>query len=76
LFKIINPEMGDDEILLHTLILNMPIFSHANYMPTILKRLNAPQYADEYLQRLEDLLVWQTQLLLGLPVENGEPFDG
>lgn len=76
LFKIIDPEMGDDEILLHTLILNMPIFSHANYMPTILKLLKAPQYSDEYLQRLEDLLVRQTQLLLGLPVENEERFDG
>jgi len=67
LFQIINPSMGDDEILLHTLILNMPIFSHANYMTTILKLLKSPQYSDEYLQRLEDLLVRQTQLLLGLP---------
>ncbi|MCK4565249.1 MAG: helix-turn-helix transcriptional regulator [Verrucomicrobia bacterium] len=69
LFKIVNPEMDGDEILLHTLILNMPIFSHANYMTTILKLLNTSQYSDEYLQRLEDLLVRQTQLLLGLPVD-------
>ena len=67
-FLIINPAMGDDEILLHTLILNMPIFSHANYMTTILKLLKAPQYSEGYLQRLEDLLVRQTLLLLGLPV--------
>jgi len=68
LFLMINPAMDDDEVLLHTLILNMPIFSHANYMPTILKLLKASQYSDEYLRKLEDLLVRQTQMLLGLPV--------
>ena len=67
LFLIIDPAMEADEILLHTLILNMPIFSHANYMPMILKLLKVSEYSDEYLQRLEDLLVRQTQLLLGLP---------
>ena len=67
-FRLINPEMADDEILLRTLVLQMPIFAHANYMPTILKLLNTAQYSDEYLQMLENILVQQTQLLLGLPL--------
>ena len=75
LFLLINPAMDDDEILLHTLILNMPIFSHANYMTTILKLLKASQYSDDYLRRLENLLVCQTQLLLGLPLEKEKCVD-
>jgi AcrR family transcriptional regulator len=67
LFLMIDPSLGADQILLHTLILNMPIFSHANYITTILKLLKTSEYSDEYLQCLEDLLVRQTQLLLGLP---------
>ncbi len=51
------------------MLLQMPIFSHANYMPTILKLLNAPTYSDKYLQMLEDLVVQQTQLFLGLPLD-------
>jgi len=68
LFLMIDPSLGDDELLLHTLILNMPIFSHANYRSVILKLLKTSEYSAEYLQRLENLLVRQTQLLLGLPV--------
>jgi len=68
LFLAIDPSMNDDEVLLHTLILNMPIFSHANYMPIILKLLKAPAYSKDYLQMLEDFLVGQTQQLLGLPL--------
>jgi len=63
LFLMIDPSLGDDELLLHTLI----IFSHANYMSVILKLLKTSGYSVEYLQRLENLLVRQTQLLLGLP---------
>jgi len=69
LFLMIDSSLGDDELLLHILILNMPIFSHANYMSVILKLLKTSEYSGEYLQRLEDLLVRQTQLLLGLPVD-------
>jgi len=68
LFLMIDPSLGDDELLLHTLILNMPIFSHANYRSVVLKLLKMSEYSAEYLQCLEDLLVRQTQLLLGLPV--------
>jgi len=67
-FRIIKPKMPDDEILLRSLILQMPIFAHANYMPAILKLLDTPSYSDEYLMMMENLLVHQTQLLLGLPL--------
>jgi AcrR family transcriptional regulator len=71
-FRIINPEMPDDEMVLHTLILDMPIIAHANYMPTILKLLNASSYSDDYLKKMENLLVRQTQLLFGLPLTESE----
>jgi AcrR family transcriptional regulator len=68
LFRLIKPEISDDDIVLHTLILNMPIFSHASYMSTILRLLDTSAYSDEYLKKLEDLLVCQTQLLFDLPL--------
>ena len=68
IFRIINPEMPDDEIVLHTLVLNMPIIAHINYMPTILKLLDASKFSDDYLKKLENLLVRQTQLMFGLPL--------
>ena len=72
-FRIIKPEIQDDEILLRSLILQMPIVAHANYMPTILKLLDTSSYSDEYLMMMEDLLVHQTQLLLGLPLTDISP---
>ena len=72
-FRIIKPEMANDEILLRSLILQMPIFAHANYMPAILKLLDAPSYSDEYLMMMENLLVHQTQLILGLPLTDISP---
>jgi hypothetical protein len=64
----IKPDMPDDETLLRILLLQMPIFAHANYMTAILKILGAASYSDEYLMMLENLLVQQTQLILGLPL--------
>ncbi len=72
-FRIITPEMSNDEVLLRSLILHMPIFAHANYMPAILKLLDTPSYSDEYLMMMENLLVHQTQLLLGLPLIDISP---
>ena len=45
----------------------MPIFAHANYLSVMLRALNMKSYSEEYLHKMEDLLVRQTQLLLGLP---------
>lgn len=66
-FRCIDPAMTDEEVHLRICILKMPIFAHANYMKAMLKRLNTDTYTEEYLQKMEDLLVRQTQLLLGLP---------
>jgi len=72
IFRIINPEMSDDEILLHVIILKMPIIGHVNYMPTILKLVGRSEYSGSYLRKLESLLVRQTQLLFGLPLTDSE----
>ena len=66
-FHLIDPEMNEDVVLLRSVILKMPIFAHAHYMPAILKMLGRDRYPEEYLQAMEDLLVCQTQLVLGLP---------
>jgi AcrR family transcriptional regulator len=66
-FRRIDPDMKEDEILLRMTILKMPIFAHANYMSVLQRVLNTKSYSEEYLQKMEDLLVRQTQLLLGLP---------
>lgn len=65
--QLIDPTMPEDEVLLRMTIMKMPIFAHANYMTVLLRQLNAKSYPEEYLQKMEDLLVRQTQLLLGLP---------
>ena len=68
-FHVIDPEMDKEVVLLRSVILKMPIFAHAHYMPAILKMLGRDRYPEEYLQAMEDLLVCQTQLVLGLPTE-------
>lgn len=66
-FKVLDPAMGDEEVYQHVITMKMPIFAHANYKKAMLKLLGVTEYSNEYLQKLEDLLVRQTQLLLGLP---------
>ena len=65
--KIVDPSMDETEVFQRTVAMKMPIFAHANYMKVFLKALGAESYSEEYLQKLEDLLVRQTQLSLGLP---------
>jgi len=67
LFLMINPELDAEEAFLHGSLMVMPIFDHANYRNAMLKRLKVKSYSDEYLKKMEDLLVRQAQLLLGLP---------
>lgn len=67
LFLLIDPTMSPGDIFLHTTLMKMPIFSHANDMKAIQKRLGVDSYSEEYLQKMEDLLVKQTQRLLDLP---------
>jgi AcrR family transcriptional regulator len=66
-FKIVDPSISEDEAFLRMVIMKMPIFAHANYMKAFLKQMGAKTYSEEYLQKMEDLLVRQTQLSLNLP---------
>ena len=67
LFQRIDPAISDREAFLRILIMNTPIFFHADNMGFILDSLHEQQYSTEYLQHMEDLIVRQTQLLMGLP---------
>lgn len=71
LYEIIDPGMGPEEVHLRAVIMKMPIFAHADYRNAMLKMLGVEEYSDEYLQTMEDLIVKQTQLSLGLPVDSG-----
>jgi hypothetical protein len=68
-FRLVDPDMTDEEIFLRTVLLKMPIFSHANHRMAMLKTLGVETYSEDYLRKMEDLLVLQTQLVLGLPVD-------
>jgi AcrR family transcriptional regulator len=67
LLQRIDPAISDREAFLRILIMNTPIFFHADNMGFILDSLQEKRYSADYLQNLEDLIVRQTQLLLGLP---------
>ncbi|MCJ7601344.1 MAG: TetR/AcrR family transcriptional regulator, partial [Desulfobulbaceae bacterium] len=67
LLKRINPAIGDKEAFLRILIMNTPVFFHADRMDYILADLGEKRYSAEYLQKMEDIIVLQTQLVLGLP---------
>jgi TetR/AcrR family transcriptional regulator, regulator of cefoperazone and chloramphenicol sensitivity len=68
-FRIIDPDMDAEEIHLRAVLMKMPIFAHGDYMKAMLRMLKTDHYSDSYLQRMEDLVVKQTQLLLGLPLD-------
>ncbi|WP_168442053.1 TetR/AcrR family transcriptional regulator [Pontiella desulfatans] len=67
--KAVDPTMDETEVFQRTITMKMPIFAHANYMKVFLKALGVEGYSEDYLSRLEDLLVRQAQLSLGLPVD-------
>ncbi|MDF7822858.1 TetR family transcriptional regulator [Pontiellaceae bacterium B12227] len=67
LFQLIDPRLSEEEAFLHTTVMKMPIFAHANYSKAMQERLGVDAYSREYLQKLEDLLVKQALLVLGLP---------
>jgi AcrR family transcriptional regulator len=68
-FLTVDPKMSEEEMFLRTCLLKLPIFAHTTYLPAILKMLGGNQLSDEYLRMMEDLIVWQTQLLRGLPLD-------
>jgi len=67
LLKRINPAITDKEAYLRILIMNTPVFFHADRMDFILAELGETRYSVEYLQKMEEIIVLQTQLVLGLP---------
>ena len=67
LFRRINPAISDKEAFLRILIMNTPVFFHADRIDFILADLGEKRYSTEYLQKMEDIIVLQTQLALGLP---------
>jgi AcrR family transcriptional regulator len=67
LFRKINPAMDDKEAFLRILIMNTPVFFHADRIDFLLADLGEKRYSEEYLQKMEDIIVRQTQLVLGLP---------
>lgn len=67
LFKCIDPAIDDRETSLRMLIMNTPVFFHADRMDFILADLHEKRYDEEYLQKMEDIITLQTQLVLGLP---------
>lgn len=67
LFRKIIPEMNDKEAFLRILIMNTPVFFHADRMDFLLAELKEKRYSEEYLQNMENIIVLQTQVALGLP---------
>ncbi|SDU42858.1 TetR/AcrR family transcriptional regulator [Desulfobacula phenolica] len=69
LFKLIKPDLSDEDTFVHTMVMKTPIFFHADNSYSILIYLEKETYSKSYLQKIEDLIVVQTQLLLGLPTD-------
>lgn len=67
LFERIRPGMSREEATMHALLVATPLYFHADYMEVLLMTLGVKSYSTEYLQKLEDVIVRQTQLYFGLP---------
>ncbi len=66
LLSAINPFLERDETMLITFLMISPIVSHADYMPFCLDHLGEDHYNDDYLRKMEDFIVKQTEQLLGI----------
>lgn len=67
LFQWIRPGMSAEDYFLQFLILTTPVYFHADYMDVILGVLGKELYSNEYIQKMEDIIVRQTLLFFGLP---------
>ncbi len=67
LFRKIQPDLDDDTVFLHTMLINAPIIFHAHNVESVLSFLKKKKYSNRYLKQMEDMIVRQTRLLLGLP---------
>ncbi len=69
LIKRIDPSLDSQETFLVITQMISPIASHADYMSYCLKHLGTDHYSPEYLQKMENMIVRQTELFLGLSSE-------
>ena len=69
LLKRIDPYLDKQETFLIITQMISPIASHADYMSYCLEHLGTDHYSAEYLQKMENMIVRQTELLLGLTSE-------
>jgi len=69
--KKIKPDLPDEYAFLHTFIIQAPIVFHSNFTEPILNQLGREEFSADYLQRMEDIIVEQTQWFLGLPLDKG-----
>lgn len=67
LLRCIDPGMEERQVFLRILIMNTPVFFHADRIDFILAELGEQRYRSDYLRTMEDIIVLQTQLELGLP---------
>lgn len=65
------PNLSEEDVFIYSSLIKMPIYGHATYGKMMFKELGVQNYSDVYLQKLEDFLVRQALLLLGLPTEAG-----
>lgn len=72
LLRRIDSNMGRQETFLIITQIISPIASHADYMSYCLKHLETDHYSAEYLQKMENMIVRQTELYLGLTPEKAE----
>lgn len=66
-FRLADPTLTDEQAFAHVTVMKMPIFAHANYRKAMLDHLGTEDFPESYFRTLEDLIVKQTQLILGLP---------
>ncbi len=63
----IQPKFTEQEKFLLYIMIKSPLIFHTDFKDKMLEELEEKNYSDKYLQRVEDVIVLQTQLLLGLP---------
>lgn len=66
-FLAVDPSMDQEKAFIQTLVTLAPIIYHVENSQTILKLRDKDTFSQRYLQILEDTIVRQNQLLLGLP---------
>jgi len=67
LFLSIDPHMDQEDAFMQTVLTMAPIIYHAENSENILRLMGQTNYTNKYLQKLEDKVVRQNQLLLSLP---------